>query len=194
MNIRKLKIFILGKLKSELSEKLTYHGVLHTIHVLKSSNQYIKRMRVGANEAYLLRTAAIMHDTGFIWNFDNHEDESIKYTKELLPHWNYSKIEIEKIVGMINATKIPQNPANDLEKILADSDLDYLGTDFFYKIGNKLYRELLAYNKISTEEEWDRLQVNFLQNHQFHTPFAIKHREPVKQKYLKELMDKWGWE
>ena len=191
MNIRKLKIFILGKLESELSNKLTYHGVLHTIHVLKSCNQYIKRMHINTNDAYLLRTAAIMHDTGFIWNFDDHEDESIKYTKELLPQWNYSKAEIDQIVGMINATKIPQKPANVLDQILGDSDLDYLGTDFFYKIGNKLYKELLAYNKISSEEEWDRLQVNFLKNHQFHTPFALKHREPLKQKYLKELLNKW---
>lgn len=194
MNVRKLKIFILGKLESELSEKLTYHGVLHTKHVIKSCNQYIKRMHIEAYDAYLLRTAAIMHDTGFIWNFDEHEDASIKYTRELLPDWNYSKNEIERIVGMIKATKIPQEPTNNLEQVIADSDLDYLGTDYFYKIGGKLYKELLAYNKISSEEDWDRLQVEFLKNHHYHTPFAIKHREPLKQKYLKKLLDKWDWD
>ena len=194
MNISKLKNFIIQKLKTELSSKLTYHGVLHTEHVLKSCNQYIKRMRIPEYEAYLLRTAAIMHDTGFIWNFDNHEDASIKYAKELLPDWNYSKVEIERIVGMIKATKIPQTPTNELEQVIGDSDLDYLGTDLFYKIGNKLKMELWAYNKISTEEEWDQVQVRFLKNHHYHTPFAIKHREPVKQKYLKEILEKWGWE
>ena len=193
MNIGKLKRFIIEKLKKELSEKLTYHGALHTLYVLKSCNQYIKRMQIGANDAYLLRTAAIMHDTGFMWNFDNHEDESIKYTKELLPGWNYSSSDIDKIVGMIQATKKPQQPKNALEQILADSDLDYLGTEYFYTIGNKLYTELLAINKISTKEEWNRLQVTFLQEHKYHTPFAIKYRKPVKQKYLKEIMDKWGW-
>lgn len=193
MNTGKLKKFILGKLETELSDNLTYHGVLHTMHVLKSCNQYINRMHIGAADAYLLRTAAIMHDTGFIWNFENHEEESIKYTKVLLPRWNYTKVEIEQIVGMIKATIIPQTPLNVLEQILADSDLDYLGTDLFYKIGNKLYSELLTYNKISTDEEWDRLQVRFLQNHHFHTPFAKKHREPVKQKNSNEILKKWGW-
>jgi len=81
-----------------------------------------------------------------------------------------------------------------VEQIIADSDLDYLGTDYFYKIGNKLYNELKAYNRITNEEQWDRLQVNFLQNHRFHTPFAIKHREPVKRKYLNEILEKWGWQ
>lgn len=193
MNIRKLKKFVLGKLVNELSDKLTYHGVNHTIHVLKTCNQYIKRMHVPANEAYLLRTAALMHDTGFIWNYENHEQESIRFTKELLPFWKYTNTEIEKIIGIINATKIPQTPHNLLEQIMGDADLDYLGTDLFHKIGNKLYRELMALNKITNEEQWDRIQVNFLQNHVYHTPFAKKHREPVKQKYLVEIVEKWGW-
>lgn len=193
MNIRKLKKFVLGKLVNELSDKLTYHGVNHTIHVLKTCNQYIKRMHVPANEAYLLRTAALMHDTGFIWNYENHEQESIRFTKELLPFWKYTNTEIEKIIGIINATKIPQTPHNLLEQIMGDADLDYLGTDLFHKIGNKLYRELMALNKITNEEQWDRIQVNFLQNHVYHTPFAKKHREPVKQKYLVEILEKWGW-
>lgn len=192
MNTGKLKNFVIQKLKAELSDKLTYHGVLHTEYVLKSCNQYINRMRIPAYEAYLLRTAAIMHDTGFIWNFENHEEESIKYTRELLPGWNYSTDEIERIIGMIKATKIPQTPTNVLEQIIGDSDLDYLGTSLFYKIANKLYREYLALHKISTEEEWERLQDRFLQNHRYHTPYAKKHREPVKQKYLKEIREKWG--
>lgn len=191
MNTRKLKNFITGKLKAELSDKLTYHGVYHTLHVLNSCNQYIKRMHIGANDAYLLRTAAIMHDTGFMWDFENHEEESISYTNALLPKWNYSKTEIEKIIAMIDATKIPQNPTTILEKILADSDLDYLGSDLFYKIGNKLYMELMNYNKISSEKEWDELQIKFLKTHKYQTPFAQKYREPIKQKYLDELITKW---
>lgn len=193
MNTGKLKRFIFGKLKTELSEKLTYHGVNHSKYVLLSCEKYIKRMHIPAGEAYLLRTAAIMHDTGYIWTFDNHEDESINYARNILPGWNYTDSEIESIASMIAATIIPQKPSNILEQIIADSDLDYMGTEYFYKIGNKLYHELLAYNRITNEEDWDRLQVKFLQNHRFHTPFAIKHREPLKQKHLNEILEKWGW-
>jgi HD superfamily phosphodiesterase len=193
MNTGKLKRFVFGKLESELSEKLTYHGVNHSKYVLLSCEKYIKRMHIPSEEAYLLRTAAIMHDTGYIWTFDNHETESINYARKILPGWNYTDSEIERIAAMIAATRIPQKPLNVLEQIIADSDLDYLGTGSYYKIGNKLYQELLAFNKIANEKEWDRLQVKFLQNHQYHTPFAKKNREPVKQKYLNEIMKKWGW-
>jgi predicted metal-dependent HD superfamily phosphohydrolase len=192
MNTGKLKKFVLAKLNAELSDKLTYHGVKHTNHVLKVCNDYIKRMQIPASDAYLLRTAALMHDFGFIQTYENHEEVSIIYAKKILPEWNYSEEEIEKIAGMIRATKIPQIPHTISEQILGDADLDYLGTDSFYTIGNKLYRELLAFNKISNEEDWDRVQIRFLKNHHYHTPFAIKHREPVKQKYLKQLIEKWN--
>lgn len=193
MNTGKLKRFIAKKLESELSHKLTYHGVHHTLNVLKSCNQYIKRMHVGKKDAYLLRTAALLHDIGYIWDFDKHEDESIKYTAKILPEFNYTNTEIDKIIGMINATRKPQTPSSTLEKILADSDLDYLGTEYFHEVGNKLFQELLAFNKISNKEDWDRNQVEFLREHHYHTSFAIKYREPVKQKYLKEILDKRGW-
>lgn len=193
MNIRKLKNFVINKLDTELDKRLSYHGRGHTVHVLKSCNQYIKRMNIEPYDAYLLRTAAVLHDTGFIWDFGNHEEASIKYARKILPEWNYSATDIEKIIGMIEATKKPQLPNNNLEKIIADSDLDYLGTDVFYKVANKLRKELVAFNIVSSEEEWDKLQVNFLQEHKYHTPFAIKNREPVKQKYLQEIMEKWGW-
>lgn len=193
MNTGKLKRFIIGKLETELSEKLIYHGIQHTLYVLKSCNNYIKRMHIGGKDAYLLRTAAILHDTGYIWDFDNHEDESVKYAAKILPHWNYSKIEVDTVVNLIQSTKKPRRFNNVLEQILSDSDLDYLGTPSFYKISEKLQKELLAFNKISSEEEWNRLQVDFLRNHCYNTPFAIKYREPLKQKYLQEILDKWGW-
>jgi HD superfamily phosphodiesterase len=194
MNTGKLKRFITKKLESELSNKLIYHGIQHTLYVLKSCNQYIKRMHIGAKDAYLLRTAAIMHDTGYIWSFENHEDESMKYAAKILPEWNYSKEDIALIINMIQATKKPQRPNTILEQILADADLDYLGTPVFYNISEKLQNELLAFNKISTEEDWYLLQVNFLKEHYYHTPFATKYRDPLKQKYLHEILDKWGWD
>lgn len=187
MSIDKLKTYIINKLEKELSEKLTYHGVHHTLQVFNVCGQYIDRMEIQPEDAKLLYTAAIMHDTGFIRTYDNHEEESILLAKEILPDWNYSQKDIEKIAGIIRATKIPQQPKNVLEQILADADLDYLGTEVFVPTGEKLFKELKAFNKISNKNEWNTIQINFLQKHKYHTPFAKQNREPVKQKHLKAL-------
>ncbi|WP_167616840.1 HD domain-containing protein [Maribellus sediminis] len=192
MNIRKLKQFVIYKLTEELSDKLSYHGVHHTLDVLRVCNEYVKRMNISPDDAYLLRTAALLHDIGFIHTYNDHEEESIKYAKKLLPEWNYSEEQIEIIAGMIRATKIPQLPKTTLEKIIGDADLDYLGTDAFYTIGNTLFKELMAFNKISSEEDWDKIQIRFLQNHTYHTPFAQNNREPLKQKHLHALKQKWN--
>ncbi len=190
MKITQLKNFIVWKLANELPENLTYHGVKHTLRVLDVCNQFIKRMKIAPHDAFLIRSAALLHDTGFIRTYDNHEEESIIFAREILPDWNYSESDIEIVEGMIRATKIPQKPKNRLEGILADADLDYLGTTSFYEIADTLRAELFHYKKIKSETEWIDLQINFLEKHSYYTAFSQKYREPLKQKYLQEISGK----
>lgn len=150
-------------------------------------------MEISEYDAYLLETAVLLHDTGFLFTYENHEDAGKNYTRKILPDWNFSQEEIDRICAMIEATRIPQKPDNLLEEIIADSDLDYLGTDNFYKISETLFMELLAFKRIRNEKEWDKLQIKFLQNHRYHTDFAKKYREPSKQQHLKEIIEKYNW-
>ena len=66
---------------------------------------------------------------------------------------------------MIMATKIPQTPTNQLDKILCDADLDYLGRDDFFEIGNRLFAEMKERGFIESEREWNLIQKVFLENH-----------------------------
>ena len=193
MNIRKLKSFVIDKIKKEIPSNLSYHGVHHTLDVLNSCNEYIKRLKIEHHDAYLLRTAALMHDIGIMWNYFNHEEQGIEFVRETLPGRGYSKKDIDIVSNLILATRIPQTPNTLLEEIICDADLDYLGTDMFYITGDTLYKEFLEYKVISNEEEWDKLQVKFLTNHRYHTNFAKRNREPIKRKYLQEIKLKWGW-
>jgi uncharacterized protein len=190
MKISKLKTFIIEKLKSEIPPTLSYHGVHHTIEVLDVCNNYIKRLKINKNEARLLRTAALFHDTGFIWTYTHHEERGAEYAREILPAWGYQDDEIVAIGGMIMATKIPQNPRNLLGEILCDADLDYLGTNRFITTGKMLFQELLMHNIIHNEVMWDQLQIHFLSSHHYHTDYAKKYREPVKRKYLDDIIKK----
>jgi len=85
------------------------------------------------------------------------------------------------------ATRIPQSPANLLESILCDADLDYLGRDDFKKIGQTLFEEFTEYSILQDEQAWNKLQVSFLSSHQYHTETNRTLREPVKRRYLEEL-------
>ncbi|HNE29395.1 MAG TPA: phosphohydrolase [Saprospiraceae bacterium] len=142
------------------------------------------------HEVTLVKTAALFHDAGFVKNkHAGHEHEGCLMAQADLPRFGYSNEDIEVICGMIMATKIPQSPGNLLEEIICDADLDYLGRDDFYKIGNWLYEELQAYHLIGDEQAWNRLQVSFLNAHRFHTRTNKALREPVKQGYLRDLQE-----
>ncbi|MEL7221536.1 MAG: HD domain-containing protein [Bacteroidota bacterium] len=189
MNYQAAKDFVLDKLHNELSEKLSYHGLHHTLDVLAVAQDLGQQVGLSAKEMLLLKTAALYHDAGFTISNLNHEELGCGIVRENLPRFGYTAEDIALICGMIMATKIPQSPKNQLEEILCDADLDYLGRDDFYSIGATLYTELHAHDVVKTEEDWNRIQVGFLERHAYFTAINQKRRTARKMQYLTELKD-----
>jgi len=187
MKYQAAKDFILGKLERELPAQLTYHGLHHTLDVLAITKELCFLEGVTAYDAVLLKTAALFHDSGFVISNLEHERKGCNIARQFLPQFGYSSSEIELVCGMIMATKIPQNPQTFLEEIICDADLDYLGRNDFYKIGATLFLELRAYDILQTEQEWNLIQVKFLENHNFFTDTNQQRRAPKKAEYLDEL-------
>jgi predicted metal-dependent HD superfamily phosphohydrolase len=138
----------------------------------------------------LLLTAVLFHDSGFLRQQKEHERISCEIATEYLPAYGYSPEQVKRICGMIMATKIPQTPHNKLEELICDADLDYLGRDDFFKIGNGLFEELCMYGIISSEDEWNQLQIRFLEKHTYFTESAKKLRKPKKDEYIKMVKAK----
>jgi len=86
------------------------------------------------------------------------------------------------------ATEIPQMPKTKLEEILADADLEYLGSSYFEIKADKLFNELQHLNPSLTGEEWNKAQISFLQKHHYFTGFCKENRESIKQMYLNKLI------
>jgi len=191
MNYDSLKEVVLKRLENDLSDKLYYHSVRHTRDVLHVCEIRAKELALSKEKRTLLFSAAVLHDAGFLNVFKEHEKEGVKIAQALLPEYGYNESQIAQVAGMIMATKIPQQAQNQLERILCDADLDYLGRDDFYLIGNTLFQELSELGMVSTEEDWDALQIKFLSNHTYHTDISIRDRQGEKLLRLKELKEKW---
>lgn len=185
---RTLRKQVLSNLEAYLPKSLTYHGLDHTLDVLNVCNQYIKREKLSKEERYLLRTGAIVHDMGFLKGSANHEEVGAGMAEIILKDLGVKQKNIDKVKGLVMATKIPQNPQNHLQRIICDADLDYLGRHDYPEISQKLFEELKNMNVISTAQQWRDLQINFLKAHRYQTPFAIKNREPQKQVWLRKLL------
>ena len=177
----------ISKLEQELPSHYSYHTAEHTKYVIDKAILIGKEEKIQDHDMELLKIAALFHDMGFLKSRDNHEEVSCELASQELPSWNFNNHEISQICGMIRATKIPQRPITLLDKILADADLEYLGTDL-YEIGaSRLYKELIYFNPTLPDKEWLEIQVNFLNAHHYHTDFCINNRESKKQEHLKRL-------
>jgi len=181
--------FVISLLKDNLPEFYYYHDYEHTLYVEEKAFMIGRYEGCTEEELDLLSTAALWHDTGYTVTYKNHEEESCKLARKHLPHYGYSEVYIDKICGMIMATKLPQAPQNKLEKILADADLEYLGTPDYEKKAEDLFWEIRYVDPSLTEEKWKQIQISFLQKHRYFTHYCQANQEPIKTVHLNRLFE-----
>lgn len=188
MDYKALKEHVLTWLGKALPEDLTYHGLHHTEDVLAAVEVYLQAEGItDAKQQILLRTGAVLHDSGFAYGYQDHEMKGVEIARDLLPKYGYAADDIEVVVGLIMATKVPQSPNNHLEEILCDCDLDYLGRNDFGSISRSLFKEWEKHDLVGTLEEFDQKQIRFLEMHHYYTRFAKNERAPQKAKVLEKL-------
>lgn len=187
-NIAEIEEKIIGKLRKKLPDHLVYHSVAHTLYVAEKALMISKKEKVSKRDRELVYIAALFHDSGFIKGPKDHEEASCKIARRDLKGI-VSKEDIDKICGMIMATKIPQSPKTHCERILADADLEYLGTKSFYETGELLFRELKHFNPKMTLDQWNKIQISFISNHTYNTKFCRQYRGKYKNKFVQELIE-----
>ncbi len=178
---------ILDKLEKELPDYLYYHNVKHTVDVVTEVELIGWGEGCTDEEILLLKTAGLFHDAGHTITYDNHEFQGTVLAREMLPKYNYTPEQIERICSIIMATKLPPRPTNLLENIICDSDLDYLGRSDFIPVSNTLYEELKAQNKMGSLNDWNKIQVKFISGHQYFTETARSLREVNKQLQIERI-------
>ncbi len=180
---------VLNRLENELPEELTYHNMKHTVDVVTQVEIIGKGEMVEEEEMLLLKTAALFHDTGFLIDFENHEDSSIELAREVMQLYGFLDEQVEEVCQLINVTRKESEPRNHLEAILKDADLDYLGRSDFRPVSNSLYNEFEKLTGKMSVDEWNRKQINFISGHKYYTNTAKKLRQVKKEKQLNGLRD-----
>ncbi len=182
-----LQEYILDKLEKELPANLYYHNVKHTVDVVTQVELIGLGEGVADEDLLLLKTAALFHDAGHTISYDNHEYFSCLIAREMLPEFFYTTTQIDTICDLIMATKLPPKPANRLEQIICDADLDYLGRSDMIPVSQTLYMELKERSKIKSNNDWNKLQMKFISGHQYFTETARNLREVNKQMQIERI-------
>lgn len=192
MNYEAVKIEILSKLRRGLSDQLFYHNVNHTLSVIKATAHLSALMNVSKVETDILLTAALFHDTGYLYQYDDNEEIGARLAEKVLPEFSYSPEQIEQVCQIICETSLKVSCSSFLSKLVRDADLSYLGTNGYVETAGTLRKEFLAYGKSLDDERWLDLQIDFLTAHKFYTSAAVSLYGENKQRHLKSLIEKKG--
>jgi uncharacterized protein len=182
------KAYSLNRLEKELSPKLTYHNLWHTEEdVIPACARIGRHIGISNDEMRLLEIAAAFHDIGYTESFTNHEIVGVRIAVQVLPGYGLSSREIETIMGMIIATRLPQSPRTLLEEILADADLDVLGREDFFPRSEALRQEWTSFGREVELKQWREGQLLLLKSHDYFTPVARMLRNEMKESHIASL-------
>ena len=184
-----MKDFVVSLLDDNLPATYYYHNKEHTLYVLEKAIEIGMHEECTREELDLLSISALWHDTGYLKTYSNHEEEICILSRQYLSDLGFSMKELATVCDMIMATKLPQSPKNKLEEILADADLEYLGTTSVKIKADNLLKELQSIDLTMTNAKWRQTQITFLQKHHYFTRFCKENREPIKQIYLNKLIE-----
>jgi HD superfamily phosphodiesterase len=187
LDFKGAKKYIIERLETELQPNLYYHGIHHTMDVYEVSIKLAELENLNQEEKVIINTAALYHDAGFIYRYEDNEVLAVNMIKEVLPQFGYSGKQIKFIADIILITRIRARPITLLQQIMSDADYDYLGRTDVGKIAETLHNELNEYGFTFSMEEWNKMQIKFLQKHAYYTESSIQLRRPNKLAYYEYL-------
>ena len=189
MDFRQAKSIVVNTLKKDLDPLLHYHNHRHTLDVLDAVERLGVLEGIEQPDLDVVRTAALFHDTGFLWAYEKNERLACNFAAEILPSLGYTERAIHTICELIMATEVPQNPDNNkLAMVLCDADLDYLGRDDFFAVALNLHQEWQEFHHKTIDfMEWYGTQFDFLVDHHYFTKAARHLREDKKNQNLSQI-------
>ena len=135
MDFERVKEYMIQRLKRGLAPNLYYHGVHHTIDVMRAAEEIAEAENVKGLDKIILMTAALFHDVGFLIRYKENEDISVGMCWNILPRFNYTQSEIMMIAHIIMSTTIPQNPVNKLIALcVMPIWIIWDATNFYYRM------------------------------------------------------------
>ncbi len=185
--LEKVKDYVRGIFTEKFSEKIYYHNIDHTLDVVAATEIIGRECDLSPDDLEKVMIAAWFHDIGYYLGQKNHEEASADIASDFLKKEGVKDQAIEQIRNCILATKIPQSPKNQLEKILCDADLYHLSTNDFLEKTELLWREYSMSDPELIMENWLNVSRDFVSKHAYHTPYGKEILQPALTRNLKLL-------
>ena len=187
--VQESEIFIRDLFDREIQENLKYHDIVHTEYVAGQAERIGSSSGLGQEELQVVVVAAWFHDSGFVSRSDGHEEESQNIARKFLSSKEIPEEFIDKVLICIEATKMPQNPGDNLlAQVVCDADMAYLSEDFYMGRTTLLRKEWNheSETKLSKKTYYQET-VDLFNNHRYYTEYGETEFSPGKAKNFKLL-------
>lgn len=172
----------------KISGEYVFHDLEHTAQTVLAARLIGEGFECDNHELSLLQLAGWFHDTGYTEGADGHEERSCIHAETYLRN-KIADDDLRTILGMIRATRIPQQPKTMLEQILCDADLSHLGMETYWDRTGRLRQEfILTRNWVMGEQDWIDFEINFMMAHDYHTAIAREMFNKRKAKHVQQLL------
>jgi len=189
--LEKVQNHVHGLFQANKNPLLIYHNIVHTQMVVHNAIGLSSHLQLSESELFIVQVAAWFHDTGYLFDIENHERAGAAEAEQFLKALAVAPEIIASVKSAILATKLPQSAASITDKIVCDADLYHLGTEDFADI-NKLVRQekLLLYPDSFTKDAWLKKTIALFESHEFQTEYCKKHLTAQKEKNFAALQKK----
>ena len=174
--------FVTDLFSHQVKPEFVFHNLDHTESVAGGSSQMADYYHLPDDDRFVLMISAWFHDTGYSsGHAEGHEDVSVQIASHFLRQQHSDEAVIQRVASCIQATRMPQSPLSQIEKILCDADLMHLATEDFKAMSQllKQERENVRGEKIP-KKDWRKGNIKFLENHKYFTEYGQESLEPKK--------------
>ena len=172
-------------LKDKLTDKYSFHNVDHARYVVDNAEYIGKKCNLSDEEQNILKVSAWFHDTGYIINSENHEEESAQIASEFLDARGLDPTLVRRVTDTIKITCIPQKPFDNISMVLCDADLSHLAElDYFDRVESLRAEFANLRGKKLGRRKFYKMSVKFFKHHKYYTDFAQNELQPIKEKTL----------
>jgi len=168
-----VEIYVMAYLKDNLSSKLTFHNLNHTLEVVHAVKEIAAQDDLSEEQLVIIQIAAWFHDCGYAKAYTGQEDSSKQLANDFLKDNQYPEEFITRVLKCIEATRYPQKPMIKEARILCDADLYHFTKPDYHCYEDALRRELeLYFNHGFTKTEWAHTNCGILENHVYFTDYG----------------------
>ncbi|KRT13624.1 hypothetical protein ASU31_23685 [Pedobacter ginsenosidimutans] len=190
--LKKVETFVKELLEKELPKSMYFHNFEHTLLVVDGVKTIGRQSNVNENELLTLILAAFLHDVGYTKQYIGHELASAKMAQDFLLENGLERHQIKLVSNCILATKYPQLPGTDLEKIICDADFYHFSLQSYTDFATRLKREWEENLRlVYTDREWDAINIKMLTGHEYFTTFGKQILQKKKNLNIEKLIQRF---